>query len=138
MASTILRKSSSIFSRRFFAAVTSVEPLLTRHNSHALSSAVYCNGNRLFHAKSGPLNFHSSLVSRGAQLALDYDDDVQHDEGDEGLEIAKLGISKEIVKALAKKSITKLFPIQVWLCAVFFKFLKPIHLLAMKHRHGLR
>ncbi|KAL5077732.1 hypothetical protein RYX36_016716 [Vicia faba] len=112
MASTILRRSSSIFSRRFFAAVTSFQPLLSRHNSHALSSAVYGKGDRLFHAKSGPLNFHSSLVSRGAQLAVDYDDDAQHDEGDEGLEIAKIGISKEIVNALAKKGITKLFPIQ--------------------------
>ncbi|CAI8600802.1 unnamed protein product [Vicia faba] len=81
-------------------------------NIHALSSAVYGKGDKLFHAKSGPLNFHSSLVSRGAQLAVDYDDDAQHDEGDEGLEIAKIGISKEIVNALAKKGITKLFPIQ--------------------------
>ncbi|CAK8565369.1 unnamed protein product [Lathyrus sativus] len=111
MTSAILRRSSSIFSRRFFAAVTSVEPLLSRHNNHALSSAVYGKGDMLFHAKSGPLSFHSSPVSRGAQLAVDYDDDTQ-DEGDEGLEIAKLGISKEIVNALAKKGITKLFPIQ--------------------------
>ncbi|PNY16221.1 DEAD-box ATP-dependent RNA helicase 53-like protein [Trifolium pratense] len=123
MTSTILKRSSSIFSRRFFAAITSVELLPIRHRStFALSSAVYGKGDRLFHAKSEPLNFHSSsLVSRGAQLAVDYDD-VQHDEGfsgsgDEGLEIAKLGISKEIVNALAKKGIAKLFPIQV--CSMF-------------------
>ncbi|CAL5201965.1 unnamed protein product [Lathyrus oleraceus] len=112
MASSILRRSSSIFSRCFFAAVTSIEPLLSRRNSHALFSAAYGKGDRLFHAKSGPLNFHSSLVSRGAQLAVDYDDDAPHNEGDEGLEIAELGISNEIVNALAKKGITKLFPIQ--------------------------
>jgi ATP-dependent RNA helicase DDX21 len=122
MTTTILRRSSSIFSRRFFAAITSVELLPIRHRSLPLSSAVYGKGDRLFHAKSGPLNFHSSLVSRGSQLAVDYDD-AQHDEGfssgngDEGLEIAKLGISKEIVNALAKKGIAKLFPIQV--CSLF-------------------
>ncbi|GAU12604.1 hypothetical protein TSUD_132140, partial [Trifolium subterraneum] len=119
MTTTILRRSSSIFSRRFFAPITSVELLPIRHRSLPLSSAVYGKGERLFHAKSGPLNFHSSLVSRvarGAQLAVDYDD--AHDDegfsgnGDEGLEIAKLGISKEIVNALAKKGIAKLFPIQ--------------------------
>ena len=33
--------------------------------------------------------------------------------GDEGLEIAKLGISSKIVDRLAQKGITKLFPIQV-------------------------
>jgi hypothetical protein len=33
--------------------------------------------------------------------------------GDEGLEIAKLGISPKIVNQLAQKGITKLFPIQV-------------------------
>jgi len=118
MTSTILRRSSSIFSRRFFVAA--VEQLPIRHRSLALlSSAVNSKvGERLFHAKSGPLNFHSSLVSRGAQLAVDYDH-AEHDDGcgvngDEGLEIAKLGISKEIVNALGKKGIAKLFPIQVW------------------------
>ncbi|KEH33610.1 putative RNA helicase [Medicago truncatula] len=116
MTSTILRRSSSIFSRRFFVAA--VEQLPIRHRSLALlSSAVNGKvGERLFHAKSGPLNFHSSLVSRGAQLAVDYDH-AEHDDGcgvngDEGLEIAKLGISKEIVNALGKKGIAKLFPIQ--------------------------
>lgn len=34
--------------------------------------------------------------------------------GDEGLEISKLGISDKIVGALAKKGITRLFPIQVY------------------------
>lgn len=34
-------------------------------------------------------------------------------EGDEGLEIAKIGIAGEIVKALERKGITNLFPIQV-------------------------
>lgn len=32
---------------------------------------------------------------------------------DDGLEISKLGINKQIVSALAEKGITKLFPIQV-------------------------
>ncbi|XP_061351988.1 DEAD-box ATP-dependent RNA helicase 53, mitochondrial-like [Gastrolobium bilobum] len=119
MTSAILRRSSSIFSRRFFAAVTSVEPLPYLHNQRLTSSAAVpfrSGGARSFHAKSGPLNFHSSLVSHAAQYAVDRDysndDEGSSEKCDEGLEIAKLGISQEIVDALAKKGISKLFPIQ--------------------------
>lgn len=35
-------------------------------------------------------------------------------EEDEGLEISKLGISQEVVSALARRGITQLFPIQVF------------------------
>ncbi|PKI44604.1 hypothetical protein CRG98_034959 [Punica granatum] len=72
-----------------------------------------------FHAAaSGPLNFRASVTS-SAEYAVD--DYASYDEekvakggnsGEEGLEIAKLGIAPEIVSALAEKGITKLFPIQ--------------------------
>jgi ATP-dependent RNA helicase DDX21 len=48
--------------------------------------------------------------------------DYGYDEGkgnEEGLEISRLGISQEIIGALAKKGITKLFPIQVILSFPF-------------------
>nr|XP_011467638.1 PREDICTED: DEAD-box ATP-dependent RNA helicase 53-like [Fragaria vesca subsp. vesca] len=69
---------------------------------------------RNFHAKSMPLNYRASPTLDAAQFAVE---DGQYDvsskaSGDEGLEISKLGIDKEIVSALAKKGITKLFPIQ--------------------------
>lgn len=74
-----------------------------------------------FHAaSSGPLNFRASVAS-SAEFAVDdyasYDEEKAAREGrsgEEGLEISKLGIAPEIVSALAKKSITKLFPIQVF------------------------
>ncbi|XP_027344709.1 DEAD-box ATP-dependent RNA helicase 53, mitochondrial-like [Abrus precatorius] len=120
MTSSILRRSSSVFSRRFFAAVTSVETLPHHHgrldSAVSFRNGVSGGGAREFHAKSGPLSFRSSLVSRSAQHALKYDysndSEVCSVNGDEGLEIAKLGISQEIVDALAKKGIAKLFPIQ--------------------------
>ncbi|OIS99979.1 PREDICTED: DEAD-box ATP-dependent RNA helicase 53-like [Nicotiana attenuata] len=50
--------------------------------------------------------FHSSGKLQAGYAVADLPED------DEGLEISKLGISQEIVSALAKKGITKLFPIQ--------------------------
>lgn len=71
---------------------------------------------RGFHAKPGSLNYQASAVLQ-AEFAVDeyssYDEPSKGSADDEGLEIAKLGISQEIVSALAKKGITKLFPIQV-------------------------
>ncbi|OAY85100.1 DEAD-box ATP-dependent RNA helicase 53 [Ananas comosus] len=69
---------------------------------------------REFHVSSGPLGFRSTDAAR-AEFAVDefYDEEKGSSKsGDEGLEIAKLGISKEIISHLAKKGITKLFPIQ--------------------------
>ncbi|KAL9373473.1 hypothetical protein Peur_033093 [Populus x canadensis] len=66
---------------------------------------------RDFHVKSGSLDFKASSVTETFNAAPDYG----YDEGkgnEEGLEISRLGISQEIVGALAKKGITKLFPIQ--------------------------
>ncbi|RDX92091.1 DEAD-box ATP-dependent RNA helicase 53, mitochondrial, partial [Mucuna pruriens] len=117
MTSVILRRSSSVFSRRFFAALASVEPIphhLLRRRLAVLRHGLSGDGSRAFHAKSEPLNFRLSPVSRAAQLAVerDYDEEGCDANCDKGLEIAKLGISPEIVDALAKKGIAKLFPIQ--------------------------
>lgn len=69
---------------------------------------------RDLHAKSGPLNYRAS-TALSAEFAVDYsyDESSKKSGQDDGLEIAKLGISQDIVSALAKKGITKLFPIQV-------------------------
>lgn len=71
---------------------------------------------RGFHAKSGPLNYRASAVLQ-AEFAMDeyssYEEPSKGSGENEGLEIAKLGISEEIVSALAKRGILKLFPIQV-------------------------
>ncbi|XP_059664890.1 DEAD-box ATP-dependent RNA helicase 53, mitochondrial-like [Cornus florida] len=64
------------------------------------------------------LNFRASSVSSQPEYAIaDFSDDDKSSSPskaatDDGLEIARLGISDEIVSALAKKGITKLFPIQ--------------------------
>lgn len=69
---------------------------------------------RSFHAKSEPLNYRASSALQ-AEYAVDvdsYEDSSKASSNDEGLEIAKLGISPEIISALAKRGITRLFPIQ--------------------------
>lgn len=74
---------------------------------------------RDFHFSAVPLEFRASDVARAEYAVDDFSDDEKvagkkgRGDGDEGLEISKLGISEEIVSALAKKGITKLFPIQV-------------------------
>ncbi|GER48251.1 DEAD-box ATP-dependent RNA helicase [Striga asiatica] len=62
--------------------------------------------------------FHSSLALRAGFAVADYSDadekrDSSSESSDEGLEISKLGISQDIVSALASRGIKKLFPIQV-------------------------
>ncbi|KAI3465572.1 hypothetical protein Pfo_022235 [Paulownia fortunei] len=60
--------------------------------------------------------FHSGLALRAGFAVADYSDAEEKRASsrpsDEGLEISKLGISQEIVSALARKGIEKLFPIQ--------------------------
>ncbi|VAI12996.1 unnamed protein product [Triticum turgidum subsp. durum] len=81
-----------------------------------------------FHSRPAPLGFRETGAARAgahAQFAADegwnYDDKRKPAGGvagagagakEEGLEIAKLGISSEIVDKLSAKGITKLFPIQ--------------------------
>ncbi|KAL8088447.1 DEAD-box ATP-dependent RNA helicase 53-like [Apium graveolens] len=71
---------------------------------------------RGFHS-GGFLNVKSGVELSNIAAAVDdfRDDDPKREgdgKGDEGLEISKLGISNQIVDALARKGITKLFPIQ--------------------------
>ncbi|KAL2316855.1 hypothetical protein Fmac_030731 [Flemingia macrophylla] len=107
MLTAILRRACSTLPRRAFpAALLSAAGNDFRPLSAALTS-------RTFHSQPGPLNFRSTLCHRAGYAV----EDLPYEEGpkgnaDEGLEIAKLGISQDIVSALAKKGITKLFPIQ--------------------------
>ncbi|XP_054798075.1 DEAD-box ATP-dependent RNA helicase 53, mitochondrial-like [Prosopis cineraria] len=127
MIRTIFRRSRSLVSRRAFAASTLIEYQHHLTSSDAGYGGVAGNDLRpfsnlfgfggfkscAFHSPAGPLNFRASLVPR-AQYAVD---DYSFEEGpkgnnDDGLDISKLGISEDIVSALAKRGITKLFPIQ--------------------------
>ncbi|XP_009388961.2 DEAD-box ATP-dependent RNA helicase 9 [Musa acuminata AAA Group] len=75
----------------------------------------FCGSQRRgIHFSAGPLGFRATDVAC-AEYAVDeyYEEDRESPEGvDEGLEIAKLGISQDIVTQLANRGITKLFPIQ--------------------------
>ncbi|KAK4492864.1 hypothetical protein RD792_000189 [Penstemon davidsonii] len=56
---------------------------------------------------------HSGVSLRAGFAAANYaESDEEKVSNDDGLEISKLGISQDIVSALAQKGITKLFPIQ--------------------------
>lgn len=59
--------------------------------------------------------FHSGRALRAGFAAADYSDGERASSGpaDEGLEISKLDISPQIVSALKRRGIEKLFPIQV-------------------------
>lgn len=133
MMRLISKRSSSIISRRTLAALTyssfeTITATLPKHFQHyhpSTSASDLVPGNlsipffykvRDFHAISGPLDFRASSPSRAEYAAIDDYEEVSTKVGnDDGLEIAKLDISPEIVSALAKRGITKLFPIQVLL-----------------------
>lgn len=69
-------------------------------------------GARSLYSGPGRLEFSASFASQAAGFAVaDYP-------GDESLEISKLGIHPEIVSCLANRGITKLFPIQVYICLI--------------------
>lgn len=64
---------------------------------------------RSLHMKSGPLDYRSSFALQAALAGnYSYEESSKKAADDDGLEILP-----EIVSALAKKGITKLFPIQV-------------------------
>ncbi|CAI9772579.1 unnamed protein product [Fraxinus pennsylvanica] len=79
----------------------------SREKAPVPSSAPFCSATRCFHAGR-------TLRAEYAVADLSDADDRRGSSGvaDDGLEIAKLGISQEIVSTLARKGITKLFPIQ--------------------------
>ena len=74
-----------------------------------------------------PLNFKASSSSLAEYAAIaDYEFEASSSssspKADEGLEVAKLGISQEIISTLAKRGITKLFLIQVSLTLTLYLF----------------
>ncbi|XP_047317207.1 DEAD-box ATP-dependent RNA helicase 53, mitochondrial-like [Impatiens glandulifera] len=135
----LLRRTSSPFKRLTLAALTnSIDSSFSHHSfsgrndtvgprnffftSALFKSALFKAEARGIHTGHGfrnPLNFRAGNVLSQAEFAvadLSYEDGGsargQGKNEDDGLEISKLGISGEIVSALAKKGITKLFPIQ--------------------------
>ncbi|KAK2982150.1 hypothetical protein RJ640_028721 [Escallonia rubra] len=136
----LIKRSASLPSKRF--TIASLETLLRHDHfssSPATTNDRFLAGNapppatsgssftphggfgavrRHFHVGGSgpPLNFRASIASQASGCAVvDYSDEDKSSSrasGDEGLEIAKLGISNEIVKRLADKGILKLFPIQ--------------------------
>ena len=74
-----------------------------------------------------PLNFNTSSPALAKYAAIaNYESETSSSslslKADEGLEAAKLGISQEIISVLAKRGITKLFPIQVSLALTLYLF----------------
>ncbi|XP_010904640.1 DEAD-box ATP-dependent RNA helicase 53 [Elaeis guineensis] len=69
---------------------------------------------REFHFSVGPLGFRATDAAFAEYAVEDFYDEEKSSakRGDEGLEIANLGISEEIISDLARRGITKLFPIQ--------------------------
>lgn len=96
--------------RKHFHFLTSPsEPIVSRNASSSIDWVSGVVGRRSFHSGSA-LNFRVSVPLMQTEYAVaDFMDD---DKSDDGLVIAKLGISDQIVSALEKKGITKLFPIQ--------------------------
>ncbi|KAJ8465120.1 hypothetical protein OPV22_027672 [Ensete ventricosum] len=123
----LFRRSSSVAasaSRRALAALVSSESSILPP-SFASASLVpfyrsaqqleFCGPRRReIHFSAGPLGFRATDVACAEYAVDDYceDDRRSPERGDERLEIAKLGISQDIVTQLANKGITKLFPIQ--------------------------
>ncbi|CAK8565256.1 unnamed protein product [Lathyrus sativus] len=109
MMTAILRRASSTLSKR---AIPAAEALLSSTASAKLRQLTVFPA-RSFHSKSQPLLFRASSASRAGYAAEAFPFEEQSKAiDDDGLEIAKLGISQDIVSALEKKGITKLFPIQ--------------------------
>ncbi|GAB4842867.1 DEAD-box ATP-dependent RNA helicase 53, mitochondrial [Ancistrocladus abbreviatus] len=133
-SSMLLRKSSSlasmVASRRILgASIDGLHQLSlvcstgTIENAANLSGGVipslhfrsYIHGVRNFHSVSSHLNFRATVVSHAGCAVADYlDEDKSKGSGGigDGLEISKLHIHQDIVSALSKRGITKLFPIQ--------------------------
>ncbi|CAD5187103.1 unnamed protein product [Musa acuminata subsp. malaccensis] len=132
----LFRRSSSISasaSRRTPAALVSLEsPLLIPTHSVAPFSCVAggCLSffrpfpaekigfrsarRREFHFLALPLRFRATDVARADYAFDNYEEDKDSSKrGSDELEIAKLGISQDIVTQLANRGITKLFPMQV-------------------------
>lgn len=114
-------------SSNFFSSLPISESLFPRSRSlsgdlpasRALERTGFSIQCREFHLSAGALEFRASDIARAEYAVADFSDEERApgtkysgNVDDEGLEISKLGISHEIVSALSKKGITKLFPIQ--------------------------
>ncbi|KAJ6852925.1 DEAD-box ATP-dependent RNA helicase 53-like [Iris pallida] len=127
---TLIRRSASFIapslSRQTLAALfssldslTSIAPTEATRRPHGEGFLFGGNQRKGFHVgRYLNLGFRPTKTAR-AEFAVDdfYEDDKlsaspRKGEGEEGLEISKLGIAPEIVSELAKKGIVKLFPIQ--------------------------
>ncbi|GJU21988.1 DEAD-box ATP-dependent RNA helicase 53, mitochondrial-like protein [Tanacetum coccineum] len=74
---------------------------------HKVSTSSSFHTTPWFNVRASAVLWQSAGVAFAAETGSDEDDTPS-----DGLEVSKLGISQEIVNALAKKGITKLFPIQ--------------------------
>ncbi|EHA8587775.1 DEAD-box ATP-dependent RNA helicase 53 [Cocos nucifera] len=115
VSSELLRLPSLVLAEPFSSGSAAVSR--PSHPFHGFSAAEKLGSaglrRREFHFLAGQLEFRATDVAR-AEYAVEefYDEEKGAKRGDEGLEIARLGISQEIVSDLARKGITKLFPIQ--------------------------
>ncbi|XP_042473423.1 DEAD-box ATP-dependent RNA helicase 53-like [Zingiber officinale] len=126
----LFRRSSFVAasaSRRALVALisseTSLLPLFTALEPSACSRSsfgpveIFYLGSvrrREFHSSANRLEFRATNAACAEYAVDEYVDEDKGGvkRGDEGLEIAKLGIAQDIVTQLANKGITKLFPIQ--------------------------
>ncbi|KAK6142397.1 hypothetical protein DH2020_022745 [Rehmannia glutinosa] len=120
----LIRRSSSSSSKRF--ALTALTHFFSEKPPTVSSNALFSS--RIHTCATGSAlpgpspvlgltrGFHSGRALRAGFAVADYSDAdekrASSGPSDEGLEISKLGISQEIVGALARKGIEKLFPIQ--------------------------
>ncbi|XP_071715733.1 DEAD-box ATP-dependent RNA helicase 53, mitochondrial-like [Rutidosis leptorrhynchoides] len=123
-----LRSSSKKLTTLTSLTTNSLKHLLIPPSSSTSPSPAYhrqfTNQSQSIHPKFGFLrSFHGSRLvnvrpsdvstqAAGFAVAADPSYDGDRSTSSDGLEISKLGISQDIVSALAKKGITKLFPIQ--------------------------
>lgn len=128
--------AASAWRRRYLAGLLSFEscrlpPVITAEPALALAAGderplfgsygnqnfVFCGLIRREFHSARPVGFRATDVASVEYAFDDYYEDEKDKEdfksGEEGLEIDKLGISKNIVSQLGKRGITKLFPVQV-------------------------
>lgn len=92
------------------AAAAALYHPLSSATVHATRAAGLSDNTREFHVKPLQLDFKACLPTL-AESAAAYDDSTSIK--DEGLDISRLGISDDIVSALARRNIHHLLPIQV-------------------------
>nr|XP_010906630.1 DEAD-box ATP-dependent RNA helicase 53 [Elaeis guineensis] len=116
VSSELLRLPSLIPAEPFSSGSAAVSRASHPFHGFAAAEKLGSGGlrKREFHFSAGQLGFRATDVARAEYAVEEFYDEEKGSakRGDEGLEIARLGISQEIVSDLARKGITKLFPIQ--------------------------